>query len=83
MPLILKRTSLSGTKQPKKSAVYTADEAVGNDDIWTWLYPDGAYRNETLTYVSAIVHYIRANSLFCKCSISPERSIPRSSIDLA
>ncbi|MXV64452.1 PAS domain S-box protein [Natronorubrum sp. JWXQ-INN-674] len=34
---------------------YTAEEVVGSDEIWTWLYPDETYRNDILNNVSAIL----------------------------
>ncbi|WP_254861454.1 PAS domain S-box protein [Halovivax gelatinilyticus] len=34
---------------------YAADEVVGSDEIWTWLYPDETRRNDIMDRVSAIL----------------------------
>ena len=34
---------------------YTAEEVVGHGNIWEWLYPDEAYRNEILNHVDEIL----------------------------
>ncbi len=34
---------------------YTAEEVVGHDAIWEWLYPDEAYRSSILEYVAEIL----------------------------
>lgn len=34
---------------------YSADEVVGRDDIWLWLYPNASYREEVFATVTSIL----------------------------